>query len=102
VRVTGSVPPGSRLRAASLTPRSARRWLPCLRALRLVLALSLGAQFSYRMADAHLLWAALFAWYVVFGAGPISIDAAIARGLCNSAFPFADRAVVLAETDIAA
>jgi hypothetical protein len=24
------------------------------------------------MADAHLLWAALFAWYVVFGAGPVS------------------------------
>jgi uncharacterized membrane protein YphA (DoxX/SURF4 family) len=63
-----------------------------------MLALSLGAQFSYRVADAHLLWAALFAWYVVFGAGPISIDAAIARGLRNSALPFADRAVVLAET----
>jgi uncharacterized membrane protein YphA (DoxX/SURF4 family) len=63
-----------------------------------MLALSLGAQFSFRMADAHLLWAALFAWYVVFGAGPISIDAAIARGLRNSALPFADRAVLLAET----
>ncbi len=49
-----------------------------------MLALSLAAQFSYRMADAHLLWAALFAWYVVFGAGPISIDAAIARGLRDS------------------
>jgi uncharacterized membrane protein YphA (DoxX/SURF4 family) len=48
-----------------------------------MLALSLAAQFSYRMADAHLLWAALFAWYVIFGAGPISIDAAIARGLRN-------------------
>jgi NADH dehydrogenase FAD-containing subunit/uncharacterized membrane protein YphA (DoxX/SURF4 family) len=63
-----------------------------------MLALSLAAQFSYRMADTHLLWAALFAWYVVFGAGAISIDAAIARGLRNSALPFADRAVVLAET----
>jgi NADH dehydrogenase FAD-containing subunit/uncharacterized membrane protein YphA (DoxX/SURF4 family) len=61
-------------------------------------ALSLAAQFSYRMADAHLLWAALFAWYVVFGAGPISIDAAIARGLRDSALPFVDRAAVLAET----
>jgi uncharacterized membrane protein YphA (DoxX/SURF4 family) len=49
-----------------------------------MLALSLGAQFSYRMADAHLLWAALFAWYVVFGAGLISIDAAIA-GDCATA-----------------
>jgi hypothetical protein len=45
-----------------------------------MLALSLLAQFSYRMADAHLLWAALFAWYIVFGAGPISIDAAISQG----------------------
>ena len=61
-------------------------------------ALSLAAQFSYRMADAHLLWAALFAWYVVFGAGPMSIDAAIARGLRDSALPFVDRAAVLAET----
>ncbi len=63
-----------------------------------MLALSLAAQFSYRMVDAHLLWAALFAWYVVFGAGPISIDAAIARGLRDSALPFADRAAALAET----
>ena len=62
-----------------------------------MLALSLATQLSYHMADAHLLWAALFAWYVVFGAGPISIDAAIATGLRNSALPFADRAVVLAE-----
>jgi hypothetical protein len=53
------------------------------------------------MADAHLLWAALFAWYVVFGAADLD-RAAIARGLRNSALPFADRAVVLAETDIAA
>lgn len=49
----------------------------------LMLGLSLAAQFSYRMADAHLLWAALLAWYVVFGAGPISVDAAIAGGLAR-------------------
>jgi hypothetical protein len=30
--------------------------------------------------------------YVVFGAGPISIDAAISKGLRNGALPFADRA----------
>jgi NADH dehydrogenase FAD-containing subunit/uncharacterized membrane protein YphA (DoxX/SURF4 family) len=64
----------------------------------LMLGLSLAAQFSYRMADAHLLWAALFAWYVVFGAGPISVDAAIAGGLRDGPLPFADRAMVLAET----
>ena len=63
----------------------------------MMLALSLAAQFSYRMVDAHLLWAALFAWYVVFGAGAISIDAAIAGGLRDSALPFADRVASLAE-----
>jgi NADH dehydrogenase FAD-containing subunit/uncharacterized membrane protein YphA (DoxX/SURF4 family) len=63
-----------------------------------MLGLSLAAQFSYHMADAHLLWAALFAWYVVFGAGAISIDAAIVGGLRDGALPFADRAAVLAET----
>jgi NADH dehydrogenase FAD-containing subunit/uncharacterized membrane protein YphA (DoxX/SURF4 family) len=63
-----------------------------------MLALSLAAQFSYGMADTHLLWAALFAWYLVFGAAPISIDAAISRGLRDSALPFADKARVLAKT----
>ena len=63
-----------------------------------MLTLSLATQFSYRMADANLMWAALFAWYVVFGAGAISIDAAVAGGLRDSALPFADRAADLAET----
>jgi NADH dehydrogenase/putative oxidoreductase len=63
-----------------------------------MLALSLAAQFSYRMADAHLLWAALFAWYLVFGAGSLSIDGAVAGGLRDSALPFADKARAVAET----
>jgi NADH dehydrogenase/putative oxidoreductase len=63
-----------------------------------MLVFSVAAQFSYNMADAHLLWAALFAWYLIFGAGPISIDAAISRGLRASALPFADEVRVLTAT----
>ena len=54
-----------------------------------LLTLSLVIQFNYLALDAHLFWAALFAWYVIFGAGPISIDARIAHGLADTAIPFA-------------
>ena len=39
-----------------------------------MLILSLVIQFNYLAFDAHLFWAALFGWYVVRGAGPISLD----------------------------
>jgi NADH dehydrogenase/putative oxidoreductase len=43
-------------------------------------------------ADAPLLWALLAAWYVTIGAGPLSLDALVARGIYDSALPFAPAA----------
>ncbi|HOW74339.1 MAG TPA: FAD-dependent oxidoreductase [Candidatus Competibacteraceae bacterium] len=52
-----------------------------------LLALTLVIQFEYRALDQHLYWAALFGWYVVMGAGPISLDRLLASGLAASALP---------------
>lgn len=52
-----------------------------------LLALSLVIQFEYRALDQHLYWAALFGWYVVMGAGPISLDRLLGPGLAASALP---------------
>jgi NADH dehydrogenase/putative oxidoreductase len=46
-------------------------------------------QISYQALDQHLFWAILFAWYVVKGAGPISLDALIGRGIAATALPLA-------------
>jgi NADH dehydrogenase/putative oxidoreductase len=54
-----------------------------------MLILSLIIQLNYRAFDAHLFWAVLFGWYAVFGAGPISLDRSLARGLADSALPLA-------------
>lgn len=54
-----------------------------------MLILALVIQFNYLAFDAHLFWAALFGWYVVRGAGPISLDRLLLRGLFDSALPFA-------------
>ncbi|QCO19368.1 DoxX family membrane protein (plasmid) [Azospirillum brasilense] len=62
-----------------------------------MLALVLVAQFAYRPLDAHLVQAALLAWLVVMGAGPLSIDRRLARGLPDSALPFAKPAARLLE-----
>jgi NADH dehydrogenase FAD-containing subunit/uncharacterized membrane protein YphA (DoxX/SURF4 family) len=52
-----------------------------------LLVLSLVIHFAYMPFDEQLFWAALFGWYVVFGAGPISFDALLRRGLEDSALP---------------
>jgi NADH dehydrogenase FAD-containing subunit/uncharacterized membrane protein YphA (DoxX/SURF4 family) len=52
-----------------------------------MLILSLVIQFEYQQLNQHLYWAALFGWYVVMGAGPISLDRLLAPGLGNSALP---------------
>ncbi|MDG4596696.1 MAG: FAD-dependent oxidoreductase [Candidatus Contendobacter sp.] len=52
-----------------------------------LLALTLVIQFEYRALDQHLYWAVLFGWYVVMGAGPISLDRLLASGLAASALP---------------
>jgi NADH dehydrogenase FAD-containing subunit/uncharacterized membrane protein YphA (DoxX/SURF4 family) len=54
-----------------------------------MLVLSLVVQYSYQALDQHLFWAVLFLWYVVKGAGPISIDALIGRGIAVTALPLA-------------
>jgi NADH dehydrogenase/putative oxidoreductase len=54
-----------------------------------MLVLSLVVQFSYQALDQHLSWAILLLWYVVKGAGPISLDALIGRGIAVTALPLA-------------
>jgi putative oxidoreductase len=52
-----------------------------------MLALALVAQFAYLPFDNQLFWAALLGWYVVHGAGPISLDRLLRRGLADNALP---------------
>lgn len=52
-----------------------------------LLILSLVIQYNYLALDQHLFWAALFAWFVVRGAGALSFDRMLAHGLADSAFP---------------
>jgi uncharacterized membrane protein YphA (DoxX/SURF4 family) len=54
-----------------------------------MLILSLVIQFSYQALDQHLFWAILFGWFVVEGAGPISLDALIGRGIAATALHLA-------------
>jgi uncharacterized membrane protein YphA (DoxX/SURF4 family) len=56
-----------------------------------MLILSLVIQFSYQALDQHLFWAILFGWFVIKGAGPISLDALIGRGIAATALPLAGR-----------
>jgi NADH dehydrogenase/putative oxidoreductase len=52
-----------------------------------MLALALVIQVEYHALDTHLFWAVLFAWYLVWGAGPLSIDSMVARGLTAAPLP---------------
>lgn len=52
-----------------------------------MLVLSLVIQLNYVVLDVNLFWAVLLAWYVVMGAGPLSLDGRLARGLADSALP---------------
>ena len=56
-------------------------------------ALTVVVQTSYVALDAHLLSIALFGWIAMRGAGPISLDASLARGIARSALPFGTRLV---------
>jgi NADH dehydrogenase FAD-containing subunit/uncharacterized membrane protein YphA (DoxX/SURF4 family) len=58
-----------------------------------MLALSLVIQFAYQQLDVNLFMAALFGWYVVHGAGPLSLDRMMAKGLSTSALPLAAQAI---------
>jgi NADH dehydrogenase/putative oxidoreductase len=58
-----------------------------------LLALTLVIQVSYVPLDSQLFWAALFGWYAVAGAGPLSIDNLLRRGLARTALPLVPRFV---------
>jgi NADH dehydrogenase/putative oxidoreductase len=58
-----------------------------------MMLLALVIQVNYRALDIHLLWVALLGWYVVRGAGALSLDRMLARGLADSALPLAAPAV---------
>ncbi|HYL17823.1 MAG TPA: FAD-dependent oxidoreductase, partial [Burkholderiales bacterium] len=62
-----------------------------------MLILALVIQFNYLAFDSQLFWAALFGWYVVRGAGPLSLDRMLARGLIDSALPLAAPVIRLAQ-----
>jgi uncharacterized membrane protein YphA (DoxX/SURF4 family) len=63
-----------------------------------MLLLSLVIQFSYQALDQHLFWAILFGWFVVKGAGPVSLDALIGRGIAATALPLAGTITRIFET----
>jgi len=56
-----------------------------------LLILTLVIQFSYKALDAQLYSAALLGWYVLYGAGSLSLDGVLRRGLADSALPLAGR-----------
>ena len=62
-----------------------------------LLTLSLVIQFSYQPFDSQLFWIALFGWYAVTGAGPISLDQVLRRGLADSALPWVPRIIRISE-----
>lgn len=54
-----------------------------------MLILALVIQFSYSAFDVQLLWAAFFGWFALHGAGPLSVDHFLKRGLADTAVPLA-------------
>src|SRR6266702_3015611 len=72
-------------------------WLLTRYAALDLLALSLVIQFSYQPFDSQLFWIALFGWYVVTGAGSMSLDRLLRRGLADSALPWVPSIIRLSE-----
>src|SRR5258708_37249969 len=58
-----------------------------------LLILAVIAQFLFEPFDPQLFWIALFCWYVIHGAGPISIDNWLRRGFADSAIPLIPSAI---------
>jgi NADH dehydrogenase/putative oxidoreductase len=50
-----------------------------------LLLISIGIQFAYQPFDSQLFWISLFTWFAIYGAGPISLDNLLRRGLSDSA-----------------
>jgi putative oxidoreductase len=53
-----------------------------------LLLLSFITQLRYTPFDTQLFWIALAGWFAIHGAGPISVDNLLRRGLSDSAVPF--------------
>jgi putative oxidoreductase len=66
-------------------------------AAALLLGLSLVIRLGGEPFDSQLFWTALFGWYLVIGAGPISLDRLLRRGLANSAIPGVPRIIRASE-----
>jgi len=79
---------GSVLLAAGLATRFAAAALAVL---------ALVIQFNYREFDQHLFWAVLLLGFVVRGAGGLSLDALLRRGLSRTALPLAGGLAALFE-----
>jgi putative oxidoreductase len=58
-----------------------------------LLILAVITQIRFEPFDTQLFWIALFCWYVIHGAGPISLDHLLRRGLADSAIPLIPRAI---------
>jgi uncharacterized membrane protein YphA (DoxX/SURF4 family) len=54
-----------------------------------MLILSLVIHFEYQQLNSQVYWAVLLGWYVVMGAGALSLDRLLGRGLADSALPLA-------------
>jgi putative oxidoreductase len=58
-----------------------------------LLILAAITQLRFEPFDTQLFWIALFGWYVIHGAGPISLDHLLRRGLADSAIPLIPAAI---------
>jgi putative oxidoreductase len=58
-----------------------------------LLILAAITQLRFEPFDTQLFWIALFCWYAIHGAGPISLDHLLRRGLADSALPLIPAAI---------
>jgi putative oxidoreductase len=58
-----------------------------------LLILAVITQVRFEPFDTQLFWIALFCWYLIHGAGPISLDHLLRRGLADSAIPLIPRTI---------
>src|ERR1700688_643051 len=58
-----------------------------------LLLLSLITQLRFTPFDTQLFWMALSGWFAIHGAGPISVDHLLRRGLSDSALPLIPRII---------
>jgi NADH dehydrogenase/putative oxidoreductase len=54
-----------------------------------MLILTLVVRLNYQAVDSQLFWVVLLGWYAVAGAGPLSLDNVLRRGISDSALPVA-------------